>query len=288
MKLQLNETVLESITIIPMEHAFKTLFSSPAFDVLECPCDSTQSGKLFLEKPEFHAINLITDGVFRFKQSTSDHFLTNQTILIDRPGDAYKIGLVQADRHRSLTIAFSPEILEEYYDGFFNQPVIHSSPTLDWIKFRFLRSLTMPSESLQVESAGYDLFNELMIGDYSSKYRAISIDSGLIGWHAASIEKAKDWMFGHFHEKITMRALAEQAGISEFHFSRLFKAYTSFSPYQYLINLRLAYSKKLLCDGSKSITQVAYESGFSSFSNFINTFRRHYGHSPSKLRKIAA
>lgn len=271
-----------------MEHAFKTLFSSPTFEVLECPCDSTQSGKLFLEKPSFHAINLITDGVFRFKRRHADHFLTHQTILIDRPGDAYKIGPVQSDHHRSLTIAFSPDIWGQQYDRLIDQPVIRSSPTLDWIKFRFLLSLNTPSEPFRVESAAYDLFGELSQAHQRPERHGRPMDPSLIAWHAPAIEKAKDWMFRQLHEKITMRTLAAQAGISEFHFSRLFKSYTTFSPYQYLIQLRLAHAKKLLRDASKSVTEVAYESGFSSFSNFINTFRRHFGHSPSKLRKHSA
>lgn len=281
-----------------MEHAFKTLFSSPTFEIMECPCDSTQSGKLFLEKPQFHAINLITDGVFRFKCSSADYFLTNQTILLDQPGDAYWIGPIQAAKHGSLTIAFSPGILNEIslhmdskilYNNLFRQPVVHGSPMLDFIKSRFLRmALNGKSERIGIESAAYDLFSELFNPTEHAEIRPASIDPPLLTWHVSSLEKAKDWMFHHFNEKISMNELAIQAGISEFHFSRLFKSYNSISPYQYLIRLRLAHAKKLLRDSSKSVTQVAYESGFSSFSNFINTFRRFYGHSPSKLRKNAA
>ncbi|MBQ7359313.1 MAG: helix-turn-helix transcriptional regulator [Lachnospiraceae bacterium] len=88
----------------------------------------------------------------------------------------------------------------------------------------------------------------------------------------------------HFTEKLTLEAIAQQAGFSKFHFSHLFKEYTHTSFYKYVNHQRIQYASTLLADPSLSIAEIAIRSGFESFSSFNRMFKLLKGCTPSEFR----
>ena len=84
---------------------------------------------------------------------------------------------------------------------------------------------------------------------------------------------------------ITLCDLARLVSVSRYHFIRSFRAATQRTPYNYLVERRLAAAVDALKDGKKSIEQVAREAGFQSAAGFSNVFRKHYGISPSRFRE---
>lgn len=81
--------------------------------------------------------------------------------------------------------------------------------------------------------------------------------------------------------------LADHAGYSPFHFSRMFSARLGIGPGQYLIALRIARAKELLLAGDSPVIDVACEVGFDSVSSFSRRFRSTVGVSPGHLRQLA-
>ncbi|WP_458369744.1 helix-turn-helix domain-containing protein [Pseudomonas fluorescens] len=79
--------------------------------------------------------------------------------------------------------------------------------------------------------------------------------------------------------------LASEAGMSEYHFSRLFKRATGHSPSQYFIKLRMTKAKGLLVETDMSIIDIGLEVGYSSASHFSQVFKREAGVPPSHYRK---
>jgi AraC-like DNA-binding protein len=104
--------------------------------------------------------------------------------------------------------------------------------------------------------------------------------------HLENIDRAKVFMRQRFREELSLAEVARAAAISIFHFSRLFKKFTNFSPHQYLIHLRLEHARLLLLNTSLSITEICFESGFNSLEHFIATFKQHNGASPRKYRRL--
>ena len=91
------------------------------------------------------------------------------------------------------------------------------------------------------------------------------------------------WIDAHSHREIDLEAAADHAGISPFHFLRLFSAVLGVTPHQYLVRSRLRHGARLLADEDRPITDVAYEVGFGDLSNFVRTFHRAAGVSPLKI-----
>lgn len=95
------------------------------------------------------------------------------------------------------------------------------------------------------------------------------------------IKKASDHLHAHFADKISMSELATLSGMGESSFFHHFKIITGFSPLQYQKSLRLNHAKELILKGDLSISQIAYNTGYESMSQFSREYKRQFGVSPS-------
>jgi AraC-like DNA-binding protein len=93
------------------------------------------------------------------------------------------------------------------------------------------------------------------------------------------------WIDAHSHQQIDLEQAAGQAGISPFHFLRLFSSVLGVTPHQYLVRSRLRHAARLLADNDIPVTDVAYDVGFGDLSNFVRTFHRAAGVSPRRFRE---
>lgn len=84
-----------------------------------------------------------------------------------------------------------------------------------------------------------------------------------------------------FAEPLTIDDLATTAGLSRFHFMRQFKTATGVSPYRYLIDRRIDAAARRLESRAASVTEVAFDVGFTDLSGFARAFRRKMGATPS-------
>lgn len=82
-----------------------------------------------------------------------------------------------------------------------------------------------------------------------------------------------------------LRQLAEVAGMSECHFSRMFKKAAGYSPLQFFIRLRMARARQLLLETDQSIIDIGLEVGYSSHSHFSQVFKREVGVTPTQYRQ---
>ena len=99
------------------------------------------------------------------------------------------------------------------------------------------------------------------------------------------LRQITDWMAEHAIEDFNLAHLAGLAGLSKFHFHRLFKAAIGVSPLHYHINLRMNAAQRLLRETKKSVVNVALEVGYTNPSHFAQRFRRETGLSPSDYRR---
>lgn len=92
------------------------------------------------------------------------------------------------------------------------------------------------------------------------------------------------YLADHFAEPQSLEELADLSGISKHHLARLFKQYTGESVFSHLIRLRLRHAEAALSGGA-GVTEAALAAGFESLSYFSRTYKRFYGHAPSKKSK---
>lgn len=78
--------------------------------------------------------------------------------------------------------------------------------------------------------------------------------------------------------------LAAAMGLGRSQFYRKIKALTNFSPVELLRRMRLKRARTLLTTTEKNISEIAYETGFSTPAYFTKCFRDAFGETPSELR----
>lgn len=108
----------------------------------------------------------------------------------------------------------------------------------------------------------------------------------LSGEKAQVTETALDYIHTHLSEQISLDDIASHVGLSTYHFARLFKRATGSSPHEYIILSRIDNAKYLLRTTSDSVSQIAFQVGYTSESNFITSFNSRVGMPPGKFRKL--
>ncbi len=88
----------------------------------------------------------------------------------------------------------------------------------------------------------------------------------------------------NYDKELSIRDLAEAAGLSEYYFSRKFKKQTGFTVHEYIIKTRVNSAKMLLKSTKLSLREIAYQCGFSNESRFSNTFKKIAGMTPGNFR----
>lgn len=88
-------------------------------------------------------------------------------------------------------------------------------------------------------------------------------------------------------EKITVSDLAKQTRWESQHFNRMFSKYVGVTPYKYILDRKIEKAKTLLTETNIPITEVSFELGIKSHSNFCNVFKKATGKTPEAYRKSA-
>ena len=98
------------------------------------------------------------------------------------------------------------------------------------------------------------------------------------------VREAVAYIAEHYHEKLTMPQVAAQVGLSEGHFSRLFKKYTGTPFREYLCRIRVEESKHLLRATDYSLSDIAIAVGFPDQSYYSKIFKQIIGVTPGQFR----
>lgn len=94
-----------------------------------------------------------------------------------------------------------------------------------------------------------------------------------------------DYVLSHFPDDLSLETIADLAGMTPPAFCRYFKARANKTFSEFVSEVRVGHACKLLSGGKLSITQVSYESGFRTLSNFNRQFKDVTGQTPSSYMK---
>ncbi len=98
------------------------------------------------------------------------------------------------------------------------------------------------------------------------------------------LEIAKNYMNENYLIIGEIKEVAEYCHLSVYHFYRSFKMVYGLTPYQFIIEKRMQFAKKLLSDPSMALSAIADKCGFPDVFSFSKAFKKFYGFSPSSMR----
>lgn len=102
------------------------------------------------------------------------------------------------------------------------------------------------------------------------------------------LRRVIDFIEANLAEPLTLELLAQVAGLSVFHFARVFRQSTGFSPYRYVSERRLLRAQRLLMASELSVHEIAQACGYPRHANFSAAFARARGMPPSAYRAYFA
>jgi AraC family transcriptional regulator len=127
-------------------------------------------------------------------------------------------------------------------------------------------------------------------GALSWNEAASSFVDGLVAGHTAAmparsrgslgkdqLRRLRDYVVAHLDEPIGVEALADIAGRSPFHFTRVFTRSVGMTPHRYVVHLRLQHALELVREGRSGLAEIAARTGFADQSHLSRWVRRVHG-----------
>jgi AraC-like DNA-binding protein/ligand-binding sensor protein len=99
------------------------------------------------------------------------------------------------------------------------------------------------------------------------------------------VQKARDYIDKHKTDALSLSAVAQAAGASVFHFCKVFRKSTGLKFTDYVARVRLEDARTQLLNPNRRISEVAYDVGFQSLTQFNRMFKRVFGQSPTEFRE---
>ena len=100
---------------------------------------------------------------------------------------------------------------------------------------------------------------------------------------ASLLQQVIEYIHENLDQPLTLAELSPVAGMSPYHFARLFKHVTGVPPHQYVLNTRVERARGLLLQGKLTIAQIASQVGFFDQSHLTRSFKRLVGVTPQTL-----
>lgn len=253
--------------------------------VMDYRCEAGPDDRPFVEMHDCLSLSYVRRGSFGLRSRGRTYDLVAGSILVGRPGDDYCCTHEHHDRgDECLSFQFTAEgadwlgPLREAWET----RAVPPTPELA-VLGELAQAAAEGRSDVGLDEAGQllgDRFLRLMSGRGSRPQAASARD------RRRAVEAAL-WIEAHSAEPVGLDAAARFAGLSPFHFLRLFRRVIGVTPHQYLVHCRLKRAARLLAEPDLQVTDVAYDVGFGDLSNFVRSFHRAAGVSPGTFRKAA-
>ena len=114
----------------------------------------------------------------------------------------------------------------------------------------------------------------------SSTFAKVEVSS-----ESRRVLKVKEFINTHMNDELRLEQLANLVGMAPTAFSRFFKLRTGKNLSEYIVDIRLGQAARLLVDTADSVSEICWNCGFNTLSNFNRLFRKRKGCSPTEFRE---
>jgi len=261
----------------------KTLFERNRISVTEFRCTAGPGDKPFAEAFPAHSISYVRKGSFGCQCRGRFHELVAGSMLVGFPGDEYVCTHDHVVGDECLSFFLAPELIDAIGDEKLWQ--VGSLPPLPelMVLAELAQTAADGNSDVGLDEVAHALALRFVeaVGGRKQKPLTASLRD-----RRRAVESAL-WIDANSHKPIALDDAAGQAGVSPFHFLRLFSDVLGVTPHQYLVRSRLRHAARRLADDDSPITDIAYDVGFGDLSNFVRTFHRASGASPMRFRQAS-
>lgn len=180
-------------------------------------------------------------------------------------------------------IDVDPSTVQLHFTSGFRDPMIAQ---IAWTIHAEMTNPT-PAGKVLVETLAAALGIRL-VQQYSNKATAsIPLPRARGALDPRRLQRVTDFIEVHLDRNLSLAALAKEACLSPFHFSRAFKAATGIAPHRYLTNRRIERAKTLIGKGKLPFAEIANKCGFASLPHLIRGFKQFVGTTPDEFCRLS-
>ncbi|MFI5234917.1 MAG: helix-turn-helix transcriptional regulator, partial [Gemmatimonadales bacterium] len=229
------------------------------------------------------SLSLVEANAFEVRVGRNRWRLTEGSAFLSRPGLVYRCA---HDHHEPLDVCLSlaihPSLIEALRSAdLFPDHAPSGTPASNRLRYLHHR-LQRWQESGGELLAGETLAGELVATAAQPSQRPMPLfRPAQLRRYAGSVDAARHRLETEHARRHTLTALAAEAGMSLYHFARVFRQLAGVPPHRYLLKVRLARAADLLRSGV-AVSRTCYDVGFDSLSHFAEAFRKEYGVVPSR------
>ena len=268
----------------------RVLAHGSGWTVADVVCTSGPHDRPFEERHAHVTIAIVAAGSFQYRSAAGRELMTPGSLLLGSAGQSFECGHEHVAGDRCLAFGYAPD----YFEGLAADAGVRGSTEFRLFRLPPVRALAplvaracaglagsmdVPWEELSVRLAAQTVW--LAAG--------LSPDSrGTPPGAVARVTRAVRIIERHPDAALALGSLAQEAGLSPYHFLRTFERATGVTPHQYIVRTRLREAAMRLAAEPARILDVALDCGFGDVSNFNRAFHAEFGINPRAYRRHTA
>jgi AraC family transcriptional regulator len=268
--------------------ATRTLAAGDGWSMHEVVCRAGPADRPFEERHEGFSVSAVIEGSFTYRSDAGHGLLYPGALLLGNNGSCFECGHAHGIGDRCISLNVHEEQFSEIAAAaastsrfrFSAQSLPPSRKALPVIAL--MEALSCGPSSLRSEELALRLIERViaaMTGDRHTQAAPTARE-------ARRVAEAIRLVESDAARPMELKEMAATAGMSKYHFLRVFRRLTGVTPHQYLISARLRRAALALASSRRPVIAIALDSGFGDLSTFNKTFRAVFGRTPTQYRDM--
>lgn len=264
----------------------RLLASGPGWSVCDVVCKAGPADRPFEEQHHHFCIAAVTEGTFQYRSARGTAVLAPGALLLGAHGSSFECGHEHAVGDRCLSFGFAPSEFEKLVSDVegarsasFPAPRL---PPVDCLLplLAAAEAARDHNDAQELEELAFRLAGAVVriLNDARRPSRSPTFKD------ERRITRALRRIEAHAEERLSLSLLADEAGMSPYHFLRSFRQIVGMTPHQFVLRARMHRAAVRLRRSGDTVSAVAFAAGFNDLSTFNRRFKRVTGVSPTAFR----
>ncbi len=266
---------------LPANPGSKVIARGDGWQVTEIVCTSGPRDRPFVEQHANVNVAIVLAGSFQYSSAGRRELMTPGSIMLGNPGQCFECGHEHGTGDRCLSFSYHPDFFAGVNGGTRQFQTLRLAPmrTLSAVVAR--SSAALGEQSTGWEDLSLELAVAVVANSTAGQPEPVPLSA------EARVTRAIRLIEHESHTGLPLATLAQEAGLSPYHFLRTFESLTGLTPHQYVLRTRLRHAAAKLADQAAPPTRIldiALDCGFADISNFNRAFKSEFGMSPRAFR----
>jgi AraC family transcriptional regulator len=266
----------------------RTLAAGDGWSLHEIVCRAGPSDRPFEERHDGFSVSAVVGGNFTYRSDSGQRLLYPGALLLGNDGSCFECGHQHGVGDRCISLNVHEEQFSEIAAAAtstsrfrFSAPSLSPSPKALPI-IAHMEALSGAPSLLRGEELAFGLIERVIALTASDRRAAVAPT----GREAKRVIEAIRLVESDAARPLELKAMAAAAGMSKYHFLRVFRRLTGMTPHRYLISVRLRRAALALASSRRPVIAIALDAGFGDLSTFNKTFRAVFGLTPRQYRDL--